>query len=252
MSSVGLKAKTGCRMSNSIDERAVAVLDYHDGSAGQVETWFQEVTGDHIACFVHESPTQPTVNVEAEHRKRVSKLTEFPQNGEFKGRPLIAATNWVEELLRRGIRKVLPLTPDNQTRLRQIAICRAHGIQLVSAIHPSVVVLPKAIIQPGVWINAGSIIGYKAEIASGVLINTGVQIDHHNVLEECCQIDPAVVTAGNATFRRCSHIHTGAIVVNRVEIGEDAVVGAGSLVLNDLPARTVAWGVPARVVRTTN
>lgn len=238
-------------MSSVKDPRAVAVLDYHDGAAGQIATWFEDATGLRIACFVHEAPGQPAVDVEAERRKRVSQLTEFPERGMFKGRPLIASLDWVDELLRRGIRKVLPLTTDNRTRQRQIAACLANGLQLVSAVHPSVTLLPEAVIQPGVWINAGSIIGYKAEIASGVLINTGVQIDHHNVLEQCCQVDPGVVTAGNVTFRACSHIHTGAIVANRVEIGEHSVVGAGALVLKNVPPRTVTWGVPARAIRST-
>ncbi len=237
-------------MDNAIDSRAVAVLDYHDGAAGQIETWFESATGYRIACFVHEAAEMPVVDVEAEQQKRVSQRTEFPQGGRFKGRPLIVSLDWATELERLGIRKVLPLTPDNRTRLRQIATSRERGIELVSAIHASVMVLPGATIAPGVWINAGSVIGYKAEIASGVLINTRVQIDHHNVLEECCQVDPGVVTAGNATLRTCVHVHTGAVIVNRVEIGADAVIGAGAVVLHNVPPRSVAVGVPARVIRT--
>jgi acetyltransferase-like isoleucine patch superfamily enzyme len=40
-----------------------------------------------------------------------------------------------------------------------------------------------------------------------------------------------------------------AIILKGVTIGEDAVIGAGSVVTTDVPARAVAAGVPARVLR---
>jgi maltose O-acetyltransferase len=41
----------------------------------------------------------------------------------------------------------------------------------------------------------------------------------------------------------------GVIVCPGVTIGEDTVVGAGAVVVKDLPARVVAVGNPARVIR---
>jgi acetyltransferase-like isoleucine patch superfamily enzyme len=49
--------------------------------------------------------------------------------------------------------------------------------------------------------------------------------------------------------RRASRIGSGAIVVPPCEIGEEAVVGAGSLVRGDVPARTVVAGTPAVPIR---
>jgi sugar O-acyltransferase (sialic acid O-acetyltransferase NeuD family) len=235
-------------MSRNTTRNAVAVLGFHDGSAGQIETWFEE-TGDYrIECFVHEA-ADFEVDVAAENRKRVSQRTDFPRDNLFKGRPFLVTLDWVAQLQRRGVNKVLVLTPNNRDRLRQIETCRVHGFDLVSAIHPSVTILSDARIAPGVWINAGSIIGYKAEIEAGVLINTGVQIDHHNVLETCCQVDPGVVTAGYVTVRRCAQVHTGTVVINRIEIGEDAIVGAGAVVIENIPRECTAVGVPARVIK---
>jgi UDP-2-acetamido-3-amino-2,3-dideoxy-glucuronate N-acetyltransferase len=39
------------------------------------------------------------------------------------------------------------------------------------------------------------------------------------------------------------------VLVPGVEIGEEAFVAAGSVVTNDVPARAVVMGVPARTVR---
>ena len=232
-----------------VSPNSVAVLGFHDGSAGQVATWFEATTGDYIACFVHEATEPLEVDVEAENRKRVSQRTEFPTFTSFMGRPFVVSLNWIERLLDFGIRNILPLTPNNRDRMRQTEPCRRHGLELVSAIHPSVTVLPGATIEDGVWINTGSIIGYKAELQAGVFINTGAQIDRHNVLERCCQVDPGVVTAGNVTLRECCHVHTGATLINRVEIGADAIVGAGAVVIDNIPPKTTSVGVPANVVK---
>jgi acetyltransferase-like isoleucine patch superfamily enzyme len=49
--------------------------------------------------------------------------------------------------------------------------------------------------------------------------------------------------------KRGASIGTGTTVLCGVTIGENAVVGAGSVVTKDVPADTVVAGVPARVLR---
>jgi acetyltransferase-like isoleucine patch superfamily enzyme len=51
-------------------------------------------------------------------------------------------------------------------------------------------------------------------------------------------------------IRRGAWLAVGAIVLPGVTVGECAVVSAGSVVIRDIPAFTVAGGVPARVIRS--
>lgn len=230
-------------------EQLVAVIGYHDGSAGQVETWLEESTGYRIHCFIEDASELPVVDIARENSKRSNKRTSFPENGTFKGRPLLAAENWVDELRKLNISRVLSLTGDNQKRLRQtLQACEA-GFELISAIHPSVRFLAQSIIAPGVWINADSIVGYKADISRAVILNTRVLVEHHNVLREGCQLDPGVVTAGNVTIASCAHVHTAAVIINRITVGENAIVGAGAVVTKDVPGHSTVVGVPARVIK---
>ena len=46
--------------------------------------------------------------------------------------------------------------------------------------------------------------------------------------------------------------HPGALIEEDVSIGHGAVIGAGAVVTRDVPARSLATGVPAKIVRTLN
>ncbi len=45
-------------------------------------------------------------------------------------------------------------------------------------------------------------------------------------------------------------IGAGANIIGPVKIGDNAVIGAGAVVITDIPANSVAVGVPAKVVKT--
>jgi acetyltransferase-like isoleucine patch superfamily enzyme len=51
------------------------------------------------------------------------------------------------------------------------------------------------------------------------------------------------------TIRRGARVGGGAVLCPGVEIGEEAYVGAGTVVIRDVPARAVVVGNPARRIR---
>jgi acetyltransferase-like isoleucine patch superfamily enzyme len=60
--------------------------------------------------------------------------------------------------------------------------------------------------------------------------------------EKDWKVEPTRVKKG-------ASIGSGATVLSEVTIGENAIVGAGSVVTRDVPANTIVAGVPARVLR---
>lgn len=230
----------------------IAILGYHEGNAGQVAEWLERETGWTIAAFADEGEAPPEIDVTAENARRVSQRMEYPTRESYKGRPLIVARNWPERLKSEGIEHVLPLISDNSARLDAIDRCHEAGLQLVSAVHPSALVLDLARIEPGCWISAGAIVGYKAELEAGAMVNNGAQVDHHCILGSCVQLDPGVVLAGHVTVRELAHIHTAATVINRIEIGRGAIVGAGAVVIRNVPPDTTVAGVPAQPIQSSS
>jgi acetyltransferase-like isoleucine patch superfamily enzyme len=50
----------------------------------------------------------------------------------------------------------------------------------------------------------------------------------------------------------CAWIGAGAVVSDHKKIGADSIVGAGTVVVKDVPEAVVAFGVPAKVSRQIN
>jgi acetyltransferase-like isoleucine patch superfamily enzyme len=112
-------------------------------------------------------------------------------------------------------------------------------------------------------VGRGSSIDFDVTVGERVVVQTGVYVTGGTVVEDDVFLGPGVVTTNDDTMgrhepgqalvgamlRRACRVGGGAVLVPGVEIGEEAYVAAGAVVTRDVPARAVAMGVPARVVR---
>jgi acetyltransferase-like isoleucine patch superfamily enzyme len=92
------------------------------------------------------------------------------------------------------------------------------------------------------------------EIGKGVAITARVMILCHQ--RELSVYKPGMYAmhcpfkVGKVIIKDGAHIGIGAIILPGVTIGEGAIVGAGAVVSKDVPAYSLAVGVPAKVVKT--
>ncbi|MDO9484686.1 MAG: transferase, partial [Actinomycetota bacterium] len=84
----------------------------------------------------------------------------------------------------------------------------------------------------------------------GALLNTGCILEHESQLGDFASLAPRAVTGGRVSIGSRSAISIGAVLKHGLTIGEDTVVGGSSYVDRDLPSGVVAYGVPARVIRS--
>ncbi|MNQ33455.1 putative acetyltransferase EpsM [compost metagenome] len=86
-------------------------------------------------------------------------------------------------------------------------------------------------------------------IGIGVIINQISSIGHDVKIYDFCEICPNVAISGNCEIGEFSFIGTGAIILPKVKIGKNVIVGAGTLVSKDLPDNCVAVGIPAKIIK---
>jgi acetyltransferase-like isoleucine patch superfamily enzyme len=115
-----------------------------------------------------------------------------------------------------------------------------------------------------VVLGRGSLVENDTTIGARSRIQADAYITAYSTLEEDVFVAPCVVTTNDnfmgrtdrrleamrgPTIRRGARIGGGAVLLPGVEIGEEAFVGAGAVVLADVPPRTVVVGNPARAIR---
>lgn len=115
----------------------------------------------------------------------------------------------------------------------------------INAVHPQAVVAPSVQLGVGVVIAAGAVVNPDVVIGDHVIINTGATVDHDCIIGCCAHIGPGVRLAGNVQIDDECFIGIGAVAIPGCHIGAGAVVGAGSVVISDIPAGVTAKGVPA-------
>jgi len=136
---------------------------------------------------------------------------------------------------------------NNAGRLAALEFLRSRRWQVPVVIHPSASVSSTASLGEGACVMAGVVIQASSKIGRGVIVNSSASVDHDCVLEEACHIAPGARLGGHVSVGRRTLIGMGAIVTPGIRIGADAVVGAGSVVLEDVPDGARVWGVPARL-----
>ncbi len=119
-------------------------------------------------------------------------------------------------------------------------------------VHPRAAVSASARLANGSVVLAGAMVGPGAEVGEFALLNTGSSLDHHGEMGRFSSLAPGAFTGGCVQLGEGTAIGMGVQVIHGRRVGANSVVGAGSVVLRDVPDGVVAFGVPARVIRTRN
>jgi len=132
-----------------------------------------------------------------------------------------------------------------KVKLKVVEMLKKRGAQFATLIHPSAVINPRSSIGEGTLITNNSSISDNARVgAFCTILGSGVAHDasvgDYSTLSGKCQLN-GHVTVGEMVYMGC-----GVLVAPSVKIGDGAVVGIGSVVINKVKAGTKVFGTPAK------
>lgn len=141
---------------------------------------------------------------------------------------------------------------DNWSRkiVHDCLISQIPDFKFVNAIHPSTIIGMNVKLGVGIVAMAGCIFNPNSIVGDFCFFATGAQLEHDCRIGDYASLSAGSVTGGKVNIGKYSAITLGVIIMDRLNIGENTVVGSGSLVTKDLPDNVLAYGNPAKIIRT--
>lgn len=136
---------------------------------------------------------------------------------------------------------------DNQVRRQLAERLMALGWIPETLIDPSAVVAEDVTIGPGCYVGVVSNISPSAVIGQHVIVHNQSSVGHDTDMADYSQVAPGGRVLGHVRVGECGYLGSNAVIAPGKKLGAESVLGACSFAIEDIPAHSVAIGVPARV-----
>jgi sugar O-acyltransferase (sialic acid O-acetyltransferase NeuD family) len=118
-------------------------------------------------------------------------------------------------------------------------------------IHPNVIVGKRkyVTIGEGCIITAGNIITTNISIGKHVILNLACTVGHETKIGDFSSFMPTCNISGQVDIGAATFWGTGSKVINGTKVGDYVIIGAGSVVINDIIDNVTVAGVPAEIIK---
>jgi len=110
-------------------------------------------------------------------------------------------------------------------------------------IHPKAIISTTTEVGKGCIINPGAILQPYSRIGDFTMIHSGSIIEHNCEIGNFCNVAPGVILAGWVKMKEGSTIYSNSTVVPTIKIGKNSVVGANSLILDNVSDNSQVYGI---------
>lgn len=121
--------------------------------------------------------------------------------------------------------------------------------RFATIVHKTAFIADSAVLEPGAFVMSNCYVGSLATIGQCSLMMANSLVGHNTKVSPLCHFSVGSITSSYVNIGICSDVTLGAKVIEKVNIGNYAVAGAGSLVTKDIPDYEIHIGTPAKFLK---
>ncbi|MHB8054118.1 MAG: 2,3,4,5-tetrahydropyridine-2,6-dicarboxylate N-acetyltransferase [Candidatus Aminicenantales bacterium] len=201
--------------------------------------------------------TPATVYVQGTFEARDFKGVPFQSFGTGDFRILIGDYDEIAGWLAARRKRIRKVHAEIRARFSALPMLDLRKVQ--ARIEPGAIIRDGAKIGRDSIIMMGAVVNIGAEVGAGTMIDMNVVLGARAIVGKNCHIGAGTVLAGvleppgrvPVVIEDNVLIGANAVVLEGVRVGRGSVVGAGAIVVADVPPGVVVAGSPARIIKKT-
>lgn len=135
-------------------------------------------------------------------------------------------------------------------RVRKSIVDQDQRFNYVKLLHPRAIISKRVKIEEGTIVMPGVTINAVVKIGKHCIINTNASIDHDCIIEDFVHISPNTALAGGVHVGEGTHVGIGVNVIQGINIGKWCTIGAGSVIISDIPDGSTVVGNPGKIIKS--
>lgn len=102
-------------------------------------------------------------------------------------------------------------------------------------------------IGKGTVVLGNASINVESSIGEFCIISSSSNIEHNSIIGDYCNISPCSNIGAYVSIKSSVFIGASSTIIQKKTIGENSVIGAGAVVISDIPNDVLALGIPATI-----